>query len=335
MKKANLSLAITVMLCVAGPAGAIDIAVTSIRPVDTVSPSTSMGATITNLGQKAYLSVTLTYNLWDSAGVLLYSDTKVTSLTGDSLRVDFGHLAFSGSLHNEAYIQPVSGDTNHANDTIRGALYVSDPHDVRVERIISPTANVDTLPVTPALEIRNYGTTNETFWAWNVIIYLGDNSIPYYDSVRTRLNAGAGETCNFPVWNGHHDLGQYLDLAFTAPPGDSNPNNDTIDLYFSVVPGGGVAEHTVAGAESGAPALDLPTLVTYGSRVHCRLPQPGNVRLTLYALDGRLARTMFDGPIRNQSLDLDFNPAGLASGIYFLSLEADAKTLVRKIVLEP
>ena len=97
---------------------------------------------------------------------------------------------------------------------------------------------------------------------------------------------------------------------------------------------------------SGAPfpagatlALQPPWPNPSGSRctIGFAVPAPGRVRLTLHGVDGRLVRTLVDGPLpagpRNTVWDgRDHLGAPVAAGIYFARLATDQGVLTRKLI---
>jgi hypothetical protein len=86
-------------------------------------------------------------------------------------------------------------------------------------------------------------------------------------------------------------------------------------------------------------ALQAPWPNPSGSRctIGFAVPAPGRVRLTLHGVDGRLVRTLVDGPLlagtRTAAWDgRDHLGAPVAAGIYFARLATDQGVLTRKLI---
>ena len=62
------------------------------------------------------------------------------------------------------------------------------------------------------------------------------------------------------------------------------------------------------------------------------VPSPGQIELALYDIMGRAVETLFDGYKTPGYYNLEYNPASLASGIYFLRMSAENFTKTQKVV---
>ncbi len=62
------------------------------------------------------------------------------------------------------------------------------------------------------------------------------------------------------------------------------------------------------------------------------LPQAGHAKLTAYDLHGRVVATLFDDFAPAGSAELHWSPENLASGVYFLNLEAPLAHATHKIL---
>ncbi|MBL0062832.1 MAG: T9SS type A sorting domain-containing protein [bacterium] len=62
------------------------------------------------------------------------------------------------------------------------------------------------------------------------------------------------------------------------------------------------------------------------------LPQAGHAKLTAYDLQGRVVATLFDDFAPAGSTELHWSPENLASGVYFLNLEAPLANATHKIL---
>jgi hypothetical protein len=69
------------------------------------------------------------------------------------------------------------------------------------------------------------------------------------------------------------------------------------------------------------------------TRIGYSLPQTGNVRLEVYDVTGRLAATLVRGRVDAGEHDARFDGNAMASGIYFVRLQAGTSSQVQKIVL--
>ncbi len=100
--------------------------------------------------------------------------------------------------------------------------------------------------------------------------------------------------------------------------------------------------HRIATPDSPADALP-PALLTLApnwpnpfnpsTRLRFGLPQAGRVRLSIHDVRGREVARLWDGHREPGWLELDWQPRGLASGIYFARLSAGGTQLARKLVL--
>ncbi len=124
----------------------------------------------------------------------------------------------------------------------------------------------------------------------------------------------------------------------TAHDAAGNTAADASNATFVVQP--------TAGVTNGAIAFARPTLVTNrpnpftaSTRVGFGLPRTTRVRITLYALDGRLVRTLADGLFGAGYTEVDWDGAAgggrrAASGVYFCRFEADGVKQSRRVVLQ-
>ena len=107
--------------------------------------------------------------------------------------------------------------------------------DVGVSAILAPINQVDTLPLTPRATVRNYGQLPEpSITVFCRILYGG---VPVYSGTATVSDLGPSgtSTATFPVYGGHHALGDYVMRCSTDLDGDANRSNDLATGTFSVV----------------------------------------------------------------------------------------------------
>jgi hypothetical protein len=69
------------------------------------------------------------------------------------------------------------------------------------------------------------------------------------------------------------------------------------------------------------------------TKLHYSIPVPTKVRMTVYDILGRPVATLVDGQKAAGSYDVEFDGAGLASGLYYCIMEAGGFMDVRKLVL--
>jgi len=99
--------------------------------------------------------------------------------------------------------------------------------------------------------------------------------------------------------------------------------------------------HRIATTESPADAL-APAVLTLApnwpnpfnpsTRLRFGLPRAGWVRLSIHDLRGREVERLWDGLREAGWLEVDWQPRGLASGVYFARLSAGRSQLARKLV---
>jgi hypothetical protein len=130
----------------------------------------------------------------------------------------------------------------------------------------------------------------------------------------------------------------------------SVPSTPTLDCRWTLSladgfgnPGAIESEpHRIATAESPAAAL-APAVLTLApnwpnpfnpsTRLRFGLPRAGWVRLSIHDLRGREVERLWDGPREAGWLELDWQPRGLASGVYVARLSAGRTQLAHKLVL--
>jgi hypothetical protein len=137
-------------------------------------------------------------------------------------------------------------------------------------------------------------------------------------------NSGAGwddETGNLP--------GTPIDLAYCA--WDDG-------LYVLTVEHGLYRYQDVITAAQTAPAASA-RLVAYpnpfnpATTLSLRLPAAGHARLRVYGADGRAVATLLEREVPAGETRVEWQPAGLASGVYLARLETAAGTRTARLVL--
>jgi len=123
-------------------------------------------------------------------------------------------------------------------------------------------------------------------------------------TVRSKLLGAARSVVYEPWWNADHDT-LYYDTATDVPPSDAS------NLVF------GMSEATPNPAQ-GATGLRFV------------LPSGGKIGLGLYDVSGRLIRMVSDGERRAGVVSVRLDLDGLASGLYFVKLDAPEGVITRK-----
>jgi hypothetical protein len=148
--------------------------------------------------------------------------------------------------------------------------------------------------------------------------------LPTNGRVLLSRNSGAGwddETGNLP--------GTPIDLAYCA--WDDG-------LYVLTVEHGLYRYQDVITAAQTAPAASA-RLVAYpnpfnpATTLSLRLPAAGHARLRVYGADGRAVATLLEREVPAGETRVEWQPAGLASGVYLARLETAAGTRTARLVL--
>jgi N-acetylneuraminic acid mutarotase len=183
--------------------------------------------------------VPATFNVFNDSGVLIYSSTATETLTSEQVAIYtftpwdappesnyVGQLKVT--LHGD--MNPANDTTSHVFSAFLGTL------DVGVDKIYEPSVTMDTTDFAPSVDVVNYGGLAESFYCYMQIVYLGNNTVVYYDSTPVvNLQPGTDQQSVFPTWTGHIPVGQYKAAAWTFTYADDNPSNDTATVSFTVM----------------------------------------------------------------------------------------------------
>jgi hypothetical protein len=111
------------------------------------------------------------------------------------------------------------------------------------------------------------------------------------------------------------------------------------DLWYSAWVDAGLLVASAPSAPEGAlPAAfslgqNYPNPFNPSTNIRYRLPGPGRVRLTVYALNGALVAALVDGVQGAGDHEVRFDGSGLASGVYFYTLQQGSSAASKKMLL--
>jgi hypothetical protein len=200
----------------------LDVGVTAIMaPTGTVDSGTTITpqARVKNYGTSA-TTFPATFRVGSS-----YTNTQTVSTlaAGDSVLVSFTNwTAGQRGTYATRCSTALSGDQNHANDTLSGSVTVR-VTDVGVTAIVAPTGTVDSgATIAPQARVRNYGTGAATFPVTFSIDTLYSDSQNVSD-----LAAGDSVLVTFAGWTATA-RGMNVTRCSTALSSDVNPTNDTL-----------------------------------------------------------------------------------------------------------
>ena len=220
---------------VRGTGGHLDVGVSQlIQPAAVVLDSSYVipsGTVINNSPQATEVIAGIRFQL---ASVQVYADSQTFTLGGgqlDTLSLSPWLAAPIGDFTAEFWISAL-GDTDPSNDVMIVPFSVADEvRDVGVLSITAPVGRIIRGPVAPKAQVRNLGTTVESFSS-RFTVLLGGNAI-YSDTVlTTALPAGGSAALNFRAWNA--DTGRYVVCCSTMLTDDNVPANDFQRANLSV-----------------------------------------------------------------------------------------------------
>ncbi len=261
-----------------------------------------------------------------------YSDSQSVSnlAAGDSALVTFAAWTATARGTNVTRCSTaLSGDNNHANDTLHGSVYVR-VRDVACTQLLAPPDTVDSgATVTPRAVVQNLGTTNETF---DTRFAIGAN---YADIVSVTLAAGAIDTIGFADWTALAP-GTFPTVCATMLPTDMNTANDSLPDSVVVAIYTGVVELQVL---PGVLALERPAPDPMRGRATIRfsIPHRAQVNVAVRSTTGALVRTLCNSNLLPAFYSLtwdgrDDRGRSVAPGVYFWRLESESTALTRKAV---
>lgn len=308
-------------------AGAIhDVGVTTIlAPVGTIPQNSSVtpSVTVENFGnQTETFPVTFEFNG--------YSNTQTASnlAPGATATVNFAlWTAVVGAYNTVAYTALV-GDEDMSNDTAYGSFVVESlpgGHDVGVLEIIEPVGTITAdSTVTPTAEVKNFGAFDEDFFVFFTI------GCTYADFRYIHLAAGQTTNVFFNQWNAVE--GYYNEGAATYLEGDGNPANNALTAWLTVTPiSQNIAEYNTP--LNYALFRPYPNPTSNNLSIRFALPNPGNVEIAIYDINGRVVKNLLSGSRAAGTYRLNTDCRELRNGIYITKMTAGNFQAIEKFVV--
>jgi len=213
--------------------GSVTVRVTNVGVTAIVAPSDTVdsGATITPKARvRNYGTASATFPVTLRIGAGYANTQTVTDLAaGDSVQVNFTNwTAAPRGLLAVRCSTDLSGDQNHADDTLSGSVFVRVAN-VGVAAIVAPTGTIDSgATVTPQARVKNYGTGAVSF---PVFFRIGS----FYSNSQNVSNLAAGDSAlvSFTSWTAL-ERGTHVTRCSTALSGDQVRGNDTLSGTVTV-----------------------------------------------------------------------------------------------------
>jgi hypothetical protein len=101
-------------------------------------------------------------------------------------------------------------------------------HDVGMASIDAPRPNIAPGSYAPAVSVKNFGTSTESF---SVVMNIAPGGYSQTQSVSS-LAGGAGTVVSFPNWT--PGIGSYTMTVITSMAGELNTSNDTLSQFYIV-----------------------------------------------------------------------------------------------------
>jgi len=156
------------------------------------------------------------------------------------------------------------------------------------------------------------------------VFHAGSAWLSYVDGAGTELGSGGAHAVT-PLET------FVLDETDTIPAGTAR-----VVLVLSGSPGGGLGIlDAVAATASGGSVLSLnyPNPFHDATRLQVNVPEEGDAELAVFDARGRKVRVLLAGRLQAGPRTVEFNAAGLASGIYFARLKTAGSVKTVKMVL--
>jgi N-acetylneuraminic acid mutarotase len=189
--------------------------------------------TVHNYGDSA-VQIPARYDIYYGESLVYSSTDSVQVAAGANGTITFDQWVATGGSYLARLTTMLVGDQNPANDTLSARFFVIEPgHDFGIIRVW-PHGVVDTLPITPSVRVRNFGSYIETFWTYFQIRDSETGSLQYDDSVHMAgLAPGLTVDLSFSVWGGHHPEGWYCAKCWAVT--SEGITTDTVRYSFQVI----------------------------------------------------------------------------------------------------
>ncbi|MFA6541898.1 MAG: T9SS type A sorting domain-containing protein, partial [Bacteroidota bacterium] len=120
-------------------------------------------------------------------------------------------------------------------------------------------------------------------------------------------------------------------LLFTVGSGSKTASFRVVEIQDGSFQKGGLSSNLLIPTEKNIAIFPNPFNPTTTFRVS--LPEPTNVRLSVYNMLGQHVATVVDGEVQAGHNDFRFNGSSLSSGIYFYRLEMGKEVKSGKLML--
>lgn len=225
------------------------------------------------------------------------------------------------------------GDENPSNDTLcKDVIAVGQVHDVGVDSITTPPDTVEPGSVHgPVGWVKNYGTQDEDF---DAICQIDSSGIVVYaDTISINgLMPDSSHEGVFGNWTVPDAQGVlYNTCVWTVLYWDQLPENDTLCKIIDAVTG--IAEgHLPAGCRQLVLRHNQPNPFSRHTLVSYSIPSETWVTLNVYDATGRLVCRIVEGVLEPGDYSTIWRPDDLEPGVYFCRLDADGRSVTRKMV---
>lgn len=247
-------------------------------------------------------------------------------------------IAIPGNFPVIAYTD-LAGDQYRYNDTVMNSILVNISNDIGVSTIIKPDSihRQDSI-MTPQVRVKNYGVVAQTNIPVTCSI-ISSSGVLQYENSHIIPNLAPNESLVVSFANWMPTTSQLCTVKFrTALPNDENIDNDNkVRLTFIFT---GIEEsdkklqliNTMINSVQPNPVTSDNTTIVFS------LAQPMYIRLKIYDAIGSVIRNLVNDDLRaglhTHNWDLkDESGRTVAKGIYFCSLEVQAKCCVQKLIL--
>jgi prepilin-type processing-associated H-X9-DG protein len=291
-------------------------------------------ASVRNDGTPA-CSIPFTFEIFDSAGVLRYTDELQPTLLPETESLcHFPNWFARPGRYTVRITTALPYDVNPANDTASVTFRVTDSlRDAGCADIERPKPVEESLQFSPKALIRNYGDATETIPACLRINDLGTDTTVYFDTATICVPPESAAEAVFTEWTVPAASNWYVVLGNTNLDGDQNWTDDTARMSFIVTPTG-ILEQGLD--DQRAARLDVAPVPSSG-RVALRLTSPDellpvNATVAVCAVNGAEIKRVSISQVRN-GVPFPLDLAALPNGVYLLRVSTPHGTLSRTLVL--